>query len=277
MLQPSDAGDDENIEMAQLRRRLALVEGQLETLRGESRRWEKLASIVHRTLLARPVRHEAIHVDVRYHPIEAVGGDYCQVRFCGQETCYITLCDVMGHGIVPAFVATRVSSEVRHWILDQQSPSSIVRQLNGFMRTYFQETGLFLSFFAAKIDLVARRITWSGGGHPPAILVRPGTTHVELLESQNALIGVVDDCLDEHPEHSFDLHGGDRVLFYTDGLTETGATSGNELGTGGLAEIATSSMGLDVFRMADDILEKVAKFASGSQEDDKTLIVAEIR
>ena len=74
MVHTPDPRDDENVEMAELRRRLALVEGQLETLRGESRRWEKLASVVHRTLLAQPVRHEAIHVDVRYHPIEAVGG-----------------------------------------------------------------------------------------------------------------------------------------------------------------------------------------------------------
>ena len=54
----------------------------------------EIAAQVHRSLLPSPIRHPRINVDVRYLPIEAVGGDYCQVRFPGPSSCYVTMCDV---------------------------------------------------------------------------------------------------------------------------------------------------------------------------------------
>lgn len=49
----------------------------------------ELAAKVQRSLLPQPVRHDLIYVDVRYIPIQQVGGDYCQVRFADQNTCYL--------------------------------------------------------------------------------------------------------------------------------------------------------------------------------------------
>ncbi len=49
-----------------------------------------LAAEIHRTLLPKSIRHDRIWVDVRYIPVNDVGGDYCQVRFPDRNTCYIT-------------------------------------------------------------------------------------------------------------------------------------------------------------------------------------------
>src|SRR3990170_2384727 len=99
---------DERVE--HLCRRLAETEQALLDAQTKLQRQLKLAATVHRSLLPRPVRHERIHVDVRYVPVEGVGGDYCQVDFCDRQTCYITICDVTGHGIGSALLATRVSN-----------------------------------------------------------------------------------------------------------------------------------------------------------------------
>ena len=82
-----------------LRRRCADLEQELETLRRSQRERLTIAADIHQSLLPTPVRDERIWVDVRYVPIEDVGGDYCQVRFPDRATCYITLCDIVGHGI----------------------------------------------------------------------------------------------------------------------------------------------------------------------------------
>lgn len=99
-----------------------------------------LAAKIHRTLLPQPIRNNRIDVDVRYVPFEKVGGDYCQVRFFDEDTCYITMCDVAGHGVQGALLATRVSSEVRHWILQGQPPQTIVQLLNSFIHEHFVQT-----------------------------------------------------------------------------------------------------------------------------------------
>lgn len=243
----------------------------------ERRRQLQLAAKVHRSLLPKPVRHESIHVDVRYIPIEEVGGDYCQVRFTDQETCYITMCDVTGHGIGAAALASRVSSEVRHLILDDRRPAEIVQLLNAFVLEHFGDTHLFLTFVAARIEVNTRTLTYSGAGHPSPLLIRRASGTVQPLASQNPLVGAFEDVLAEEPQHSLQLERGDRLLFYTDGVIETAAASGQQLGIDGLVRIGSEAMKLELFEMADHILGQVDQYRDGPVTDDKTLIVAELR
>ena len=271
--QPVSVGED----VEQLHRRIADLERRLHQKRWTLKRQLALAAKVHGSLLPKAVRDERIHVDVRYLPIEEVGGDYCQVLFSGPTTCYITVCDVTGHGIGPGLLATRVSSEVRYNILCGCGPHEIVRALNGFICEHFEETGLYLTFVAARIDLGSRIITWSGAGHPSPLLIRRDARIVEHLESIHPMIGVMADGFDERAELSTRLEPGDRLIFYTDGITETANIKERMLGIDGFGRICSEAMSVDLFAMADFVLQMVTGFQHGPVTDDKTLIVAEIR
>ena len=131
----------------------------------------QLAAKVHRSLLPSPVRHPQIDVDVRYLPVDNVSGNYCQVRFPVPTICYITICEVRGHGITPSLLATRVSSEVKHFISDRLRPMAVVRELNEFIYENFQDVNVSLSFIAAQIDPDHRTISYSGAGHPGVLLL----------------------------------------------------------------------------------------------------------
>jgi sigma-B regulation protein RsbU (phosphoserine phosphatase) len=267
----------DDLTVDQLRKRLEESERALEISQLRLKRQLELAASVHDSLLPDPVRHERILVDVRYVPVEEVGGDYCQVRFSDWETCYVTICDVTGHGIGPALLATRVSSEVRYSIVYGREPYEVLRSLNRFIFEFFEETNLYLTFFVARIDLTRHRVTWSGAGHPSPLLIRRGGASVQELESQNLVVGIMEDCLSEEPQHSLDVAPGDRLLVYTDGLTEAADAEGRLLRTEGLSRIAADAVSLDLFDTADHILGKVARFQHGPTTDDMTLIVAEIQ
>jgi len=205
----------------------------------------EFAAEVHQSLLPKPLRHKAIDVDLRYLSVDEVGGDYCQVRVPGEESCYITICDVTGHGIHAALLATRVSSEVRHRILDHVSPRNIVERLNQFIIEHFAKTGLYLTFFVTRINLELREITWSGTGHPPPLLIRKENNAVEQLVSQNLMIGVLADVIETEDHH------------------------GMMIGIAGLSDLCVKAMSVDIFQMADFILDRVTLFQQGEATDDK--------
>ena len=174
----------------------------------------EIAAQVHRSLLPSPIRHPRINVDVRYLPIEACGrGIIVRFAFPDPSSCCVTMCDVAGHGIGPSMLASRVSSEVRRFIMDCLTPAEIVYLLNKFIFDYFREAHLLLSFMASQIDIDNRTITFSGAGHPPVLHLRPGSETVQALHSQNMLVGVEEGCLASEPEHTRALAAGDRLLF----------------------------------------------------------------
>lgn len=235
-----------------------------------------MAVRVHRSLLAQPLRHERIWIDVRYLPVEGVGGDYCQARFVQDRFCYITMCDVAGHGIGPALLATRVSSQVLHAVLNNLEPAEIVWTLEDFMLRHFPDLDLFLSFVALRVDLETLELTWCGAGHPSPFLIRHGRTEPELLKSQNGVVGVGLLSAGEVRQSSRHLGTGDRLVLYTDGVFEVFDERGVQLGVAGLARMAQSLAEEPLFAMADQLLERVRDYCGEPNHDDLTLLFAEI-
>jgi serine phosphatase RsbU (regulator of sigma subunit) len=161
--------------------------------------------------------------------------------------------------------------------LSGKSPAEVVDALNSFVCENFADAGLFLTFCAVRIDLVGGEITWSGAGHPSPILLRGDGTTVTSIASQNLMIGVQPQCLASEPEHRVRLEPGDRVLIYTDGVTEVFDSTGSELGEGGLAGLLANAMSDDLFGMTDRILEEIMAFQHGPATDDRTLILFGIK
>ncbi|MGD9720110.1 MAG: PP2C family protein-serine/threonine phosphatase [Pirellulales bacterium] len=235
-----------------------------------------LADLVHRSMLPGRIQHAKVDIDVRYLPVERVGGDYCQVLFPSDSDCYVTICDVSGHGIGPALLATRFSSEVRRLIFDQRDPAEIVEGANKFVIEHFCGTELQVSFFVMRLDFEAASLTYSGAGHPSPLLIRRGGGPIEVLRSQNLLIGVHEKCLSDSPEATKQVDRGDRLIIFTDGLPQTTNPKGESLGVEGVVRMATVTCAGDLFDMADCFLNHIESFRDSPPEDDMTLIVAEI-
>lgn len=240
--------------------------------------WElDLAAQVHQSLLPKSVQHPRIAIDSRYVPVDGIGGDYCQVLFPDEESCCISICDVMGHGFGAALLATRVSSEVRTLTFEGHRPGKIVGRLNTFLLQNFGDAGLNATFFAARIDLKRRTMVYSGAGHPSQLLFRAKVGRIEPLVSQNMLLGIAKNCLADEPEDTVRLKPGDRLLCYTDGLTEAIASAS------GLPRVLAEDNGVNrlcsesVSEMIEMVMECVLQLDGGALADDVTVVVAEMR
>lgn len=237
----------------------------------------RVAKSVHESLLPGPVNREEIDLDIKYRPVDRVGGDYCHVHFPGERECLLTVCDVSGHGVASALLASRVSSFLQAAARKPQDPLQLTTDLNSFLLKYFSETGLFVTFFAIAIDLESFEMRYCGAGHPPPFIWRRDSNVIESLTSENLPVGILDQFQRQTTSDKTRLEPGDRLLIYTDGVTETAGEDRLQLGIGGLRKLFAQSSSLGLFEVGDWLLERVSDFAATRPHDDMTFLMLEAK
>src|SRR5262249_30238294 len=152
----------------------------------------------------------------------------------------ILLCDVSGHGISSALVANRIYSEMLTQIDGPEELDTILRNLNQFVLKTLGSSSFYFTVAAIRLNHHRPSLQFIEPGHPTAMIIRQGSSP-RLVESRNKVLGLFDDALEQEPGTEVDLDLGDRVLIYTDGLTEVFNFQDEMLGIEGLAEIANDT------------------------------------
>jgi sigma-B regulation protein RsbU (phosphoserine phosphatase) len=129
---------------------------------------------------------------------------------------------------------------------------------------------------AARLEDEGRRMDFAGAGHPPAMVVKPNGIS-RLLDSQSMVLGLFEEAVDSAPSVRIELDRGDRVVLYTDGLTEVFNERQEMLDIDGLRKIVESTSGLPLDKMKEAILERVEAWRHGPPADDMSLVLVEIQ
>ncbi len=209
-----------------------------------------------------------VQLAVAWQPAYGVGGDCFDLLGFGQVL-GISIADIAGKGLPAALLMSNLQAAVRAFAQETVAPSSICNSVNRLLCRNMAP-GRFATFCFARIDVAGRRITFSNAGHNPPLLVR-ADGGVEPLSGGGMVLGVFPENAYEQAE--LPLKPGDRLVFYTDGITECRDAAGEEYGDERLAAAAVKHRGLDADRMKDALIEDVTRFNNGTFEDDATLIV----
>ena len=118
-------------------------------------------------------------------------------------------------------------------------------------------------------------MVFAGAGHPPGMIVAPGQ-EPRLLESRSMVLGALPDAVGMESTLDVDLDRGDRIVLYTDGITDVFNSSGEMLGVEGVQKIVRETSALPFSEMKQAILDSVAEWREGPTVDDVSLVLAEI-
>jgi len=234
-----------------------------------------LAARVQQSLAPQSLVWGGLRVDTYYHPVRRIGGDFGVVSPVNDENLNLLVCDVSGHGIGSALVANRLYTEILAELRSNAPLGDMLRRLNQFVLQSIGGSAFYFTAAAARIDRGGRRMVFAGAGHPPAMIVTPGQAP-RLLESRSMLLGALPDAVDGEAVLDLDLNPGDRVMLYTDGLTEVFNSSGEMLDVSGLQNIARDASELPFSEMKRNILDRVAEWRSGPPADDMSLVLVEV-
>jgi sigma-B regulation protein RsbU (phosphoserine phosphatase) len=234
-----------------------------------------LAARVQQSLAPKSMVWAGIRVETFYQPVRTIGGDFGLVHPLDEDHLNVLVCDVSGHGISSALVANRIYSETIAQLNHGAPPGDMLRQLNRLVMQNIGNSLFFFTLSVARLDRSGRRMVFAGAGHPPAIIVQPGK-EPRLLESRSTVLGILPDAVDAEPDLEVQLDAGDRIILYTDGITDVFDSHRKMLGVAGVQKLVRETAMLPLDEMKKAILERVAEWREGPPTDDISLILVEV-
>jgi PAS domain S-box-containing protein len=262
-------------ELKRAEQELREVNNKLEERHQEIQEDLKLAARVQQSLAPKSLVWGGVRVETFYHPVRTIGGDFGLVSSLDDHYLNLLVCDVSGHGIGSALVANRIYTEMMTQLRAGSALDSMLRQLNRFVMHNIGSSVFFFTVAAARIDRPGRRMVFAGAGHPPAMIARDGA-EPRLLESRSMVLGALPEAVDAEATLDVDLDAGDRVVLYTDGITDVFNSRGEMLGVEGVQKIVRETSRLPFKEMKKGILDGVAEWREGPPTDDVSLVLVEV-
>jgi phosphoserine phosphatase RsbU/P len=231
---------------------------------------EQIREMFHRFVPGEVAGAPGAEIAASSENLEAVGGDYLDVRHDGDKTA-ICVGDVIGKGFPAAFLLSSLHASVKPLLKKMPEPAEMCRRLNASI-CELDLNGRFISLVYGVLDRQSRQFSYCNAGHNPPLLVRP--EGVAQLSVGGRILGFNES---EYAAETIQLQTGDRLVFYTDGITETRNPQGEEFGIPRLIESAASHCTLPAKELKQEFLNSARRHGNGHFEDDATVIVISIQ
>jgi sigma-B regulation protein RsbU (phosphoserine phosphatase) len=206
---------------------------------------------------------------VSWQPASGVGGDcFDTIRF-GDTRLGISIADVVGKGIPAALLMSNLQAAVRAFASEVVDPRELCHQVNRILCGNIAE-GRFISFFYAVLDAATGTLTYTNAGHYLPMLVSAAGS-VERLGAGGPVLGVIANA--DYEQASVTIAPGDRLVLFTDGLTEARSVADEEFGEARLLDALVEHRACSAPALQARLTNAVAAFTGGSLQDDATLMV----
>ena len=202
-----------------------------------------------------------------WQPARIVGGDYFDFLPFGGDSLGICIADVAGKGMPAAMLMSNLQAAVRGFASPALSPDRLGERLNSLVCANIA-SDRFITFFYAQLDGPARQLRFVNAGHNAPVVMR-GDGSQERLSAGGGVLGVFPG--QPFSMGSVELCAGDRVVMFTDGVTE--APNGDEeFGEARLLDLLRENRRASAADLQKLILQAVGESCLHNFHDDATLI-----
>jgi sigma-B regulation protein RsbU (phosphoserine phosphatase) len=208
-----------------------------------------------------------------WQPASVVGGDYYDVLKFSDTKIGICIGDVVGKGISAALLMANLQASFRAFASEEVSPGTLAGKLNDVVANNIA-ADKFVTFCYCTIDAAENRLTYASAGHWPPILFHKSGEGVFLREG-GAPLGIFPNR--NYEDVGLPLDSGDRLVLYTDGLTEAMDPDEQEFGERRLVEMVSRNIALSAAELLAAIRKEVVGFCNGNFHDDFTLVVVAVK
>jgi sigma-B regulation protein RsbU (phosphoserine phosphatase) len=210
-------------------------------------------------------------------PARIISGDYYDYLELDENRFGVAIADVSGKGVPAGLLMAMCRSALRSIAREKSSPAEALAVVNRQLFPDIRED-MFISMAYCILNQDKGKAVIARAGHDPALLYRQETGKVELLRSPGLALGVDDGDVFERvtKDQEIELHQGDCLLFYTDGVREAVNADDEEFGMDRMSECFRSTAPLGAEAVLTRMQEELRHFTGeGPQMDDITLVAIE--
>ena len=208
----------------------------------------------------------------RMDPAREVGGDFYDFFLVDDHTLGFLIADVSGKGIPAALFMMAAKTEVYNYMTSGIDLSQAIQSAN-YHLCQGNESGMFVTLWAATLDWKTGELTYVNAGHNPPLLRHEGSWQW-LRERGGVFLGSFD--IAKYRSQTIVLHEGDQLLLYTDGVTEAFSVDIQQYGEIRLENFLAEHKGDHPHALVDAVRDDVARWAAGAeQSDDITMLSIE--
>jgi serine phosphatase RsbU (regulator of sigma subunit) len=227
------------------------------------------ARAIQQTLLPREMpRIGKLDVSGIWQPARTMGGDYYDLLKLGEHELAVCIGDVAGKGMPAALLMSGLQAAVR--ASASNSPRDLCERVRRVVVSSLSG-GRFVTFFYATLDTAAMTLRWCNAGHNAPILARADGSVVRLEQGGPAISRLFRDT--PYEERELALLPGDRLVLFTDGVSESMDVHGELFGEQRIEELVSEARSLGAQELQRTIVDASTSFSGGEIEDDVTLVV----
>jgi len=230
-----------------------------------------LARSVHRAILTTEMpADDRLSFGLQYVPLDVVGGDFYRVDRISDDEYSLFLADVAGHGTADALYIALMHSIAEECEDLLWNPTAFTAAVNQRIHDRIPQVG-FITAVSVSFNAADGEVRYCSAGHPPAMLQTADDGQVREVEGTNMALGAEREV--RFRDTALRLAPGDRLLFYTDGVTEIRTGDTELLGRQGLMEVlAELPPQASDHRLEPLYTALLARSITPSLEDDLTLL-----
>ncbi len=242
----------------------------------EMQRELKLAADIQSGILPEmPFMHEGIRVDAYYSAMGQVGGDFFDIFQMQGGHLGVLIADASGHGMPAAFLTAMAKISFSETIQTQLFPRDIFSHVNNELLETIQ-TDDFVTAFLMVIG-PSYEVLYCNASHVLPMVMRYDTGEVEEWDTNGLFMGAMEVANEMYEDGQDMLNYGDRVLLFTDGITEAKNRYEEAYGVQRLQKLFADTMDLSISESKERIMNDWRRFTQGiDQNDDVTLVIVEV-
>jgi sigma-B regulation protein RsbU (phosphoserine phosphatase) len=234
-----------------------------------ARREREDAQRIQRALLPSMLpRLPGCEIAATWTPASTFGGDCYDAIALDSMRLGIAIADVAGKGLPAALLMAHLQASVRAFAGEGFAPARMAASTNRSLCRNV-DVSRFVTFFYAVVDRATNTLTFSNAGHNPPVLVHADGA-IERLAPGGMVLGVFEDT--SYTEGQAGIRSGDRLVLFTDGITEATDVDDNDFGDERLVETVLEHRDLPAQGIVDAVFGAVSRFTRRPFVDDATVV-----